>query len=79
MDVGLAPDLSNCLFFEPSHIEAAAEQLNVRNFSAKDVRLNYQLFEPGNLEPTGFRFARRTRLINGLRPIGNIEKPERAA
>lgn len=77
--VGFAAELGNCLFFQPSRLEAAAEQLNVKDFSAKDVRLNYQLFEPGNLQPTAFRFARRTRLVNGLRPIGNIEKPERAA
>ncbi|MCK4342001.1 MAG: site-specific DNA-methyltransferase [Phycisphaerae bacterium] len=77
--VGFTADLANCLFFEPSRIEVAAQQLDVKSFSAKDVRLNYQLFEPRNRQPTAFRAARRTRLVRGLGPIGNIEKPEQAA
>jgi site-specific DNA-methyltransferase (adenine-specific) len=77
--VGFATDLANCLFFQPARLEAAAEQLHLRRFSVKDVRLNYQLFEPRDEKATPLRVARRTRLVNGLRPIGNVEKPERAA
>jgi DNA modification methylase len=77
--VGFTANLSSCLFLEPSRIEAAAEHLNVRDFSTTDVRVRYQLFHPGDREPTAVRSARRTRLLEDLHPIGNIEKPERAA
>lgn len=77
--VGFAADLANCLFFEPSRIEAAAERLKIKNFSARNVRLKYQLFEPRDRKPTELCYARRTRLVDGFRPAGNILKPERAA
>ena len=77
--VGFAADLANCLFLEPSRIEVAADHLRVPHFSAKNVRLKYQLFNPGDRQSTEIRVARRTRLVKELQPVGNIEKPERAA
>jgi len=77
--VGFAADLANCLFFEPARIEVAAEHLGVQNFSARNVRLKYQLFDPGDRQSTQVRGARRTRLVKDLHPLGNIENPERAA
>jgi site-specific DNA-methyltransferase (adenine-specific) len=77
--VGFADDLANCLFFERARIEVAADHLGVQNFSPRNVRLKYQLFNPGDRQSTQVRVARRTRLVKDLHPLGNIEKPERAA
>jgi len=77
--VGFTPDAANCLFFEPSRIEAAAERLGIADFSARNVRLQYQVFAPSGGQPAALRAARRTRLVTSLRPAGNIEKPERVA
>ncbi|HUU97629.1 MAG TPA: site-specific DNA-methyltransferase [Phycisphaerae bacterium] len=80
--VGFADCLAKCLFFEPARIEAAASELDVKDFSTKDVNMQFQLFNRADHQEQALRVARRVRLVRGLRPIGNIlngEEPERAA
>jgi hypothetical protein len=76
--VGFADNLANCLFFEPPRIEAAAAELAVKDFSTKDVRVAFQLFDLRNPRKE-LRGARRARLVSSLHPLGNIEQPERVA
>ena len=65
------------MFFEPPRLEAAAEQLNVKDYSLNAVRLRYQLFEPRNVGATPFRFARRAHSCRDSHVMGVAAYPER--
>jgi hypothetical protein len=76
--VGFADNLANCVFFEPERIAAAAEQLSVQSLSVKEARIQFQVFDPRGRRENDLRGARRTRLVNSLQPLGNVQ-PERVA